>query len=86
MTKGAIGQIIRSLAIDLGVYNIRVNAVCAGTIHTPLVDNLFVDFAKKENITIRHRSAREDTICVTANLYVSDYYGKSPCFARAFCV
>ncbi len=52
MTKGAIGQITRSLAIDLGVYNIRVNAVCAGTIHTALVDNLFKDFAKKENKTI----------------------------------
>ena len=35
MTKGAIGQIARSLAIDLGQYNIRVNAVCPGTIHTP---------------------------------------------------
>lgn len=52
MTKGAIGQITRSLAIDLGVYNIRVNAVCAGTIHTALMDNLFKDFAKRENKTI----------------------------------
>ena len=52
MTKGAVGQITRSLAIDLGQYNIRVNAVCAGTIHTALVDNLFRDFAKKENKSI----------------------------------
>lgn len=52
MTKGAVGQITRSLAIDLGGYNIRVNAVCAGTIHTALVDNLFRDFAKKEGKTI----------------------------------
>lgn len=52
LTKGAIGQITRSLAIDLGEYNIRVNAVCAGTIRTALVDNLLKDSAEKENKTI----------------------------------
>ena len=62
MTKGAIGQITRSLAIDMGVYNIRVNAVCAGTIHTPLVDNLFVDFAKKENMTLDEYWEKENRI------------------------
>lgn len=41
LTKGALGQITRSLALDLGPHNVRVNAVCAGTIATPLVDNLF---------------------------------------------
>lgn len=52
LTKGAIGQITRSLAIDLGKYNIRVNAVCAGTIRTALVDNLLKDTAEKENKSI----------------------------------
>ena len=49
LTKGALGQMTRSLSIDLGPYNIRVNAVCAGTIATPLVDNLFNKFAEVEN-------------------------------------
>lgn len=49
LTKGALGQITRSLSIDLGPMNIRVNAVCAGTIHTPLVDNLFAKYSKLEN-------------------------------------
>lgn len=52
LTKGALGQITRSLSIDLGPENIRVNAVCAGTIRTPLVDNLFADFAKVNNCDI----------------------------------
>ena len=45
LTKGAIGQIARSLAIDLGPRGIRANAVCAGTIKTPLTENLFQKFA-----------------------------------------
>lgn len=45
LTKGALGQITRSLSIDLAPYGIRVNAVCPGTIHTPLVDSLFEKFS-----------------------------------------
>lgn len=52
LTKGALGQITRSLSIDLGPKNIRVNAVCAGTIHTPLVDNLFNKFAQRDGCSI----------------------------------
>ena len=32
--------------------HIRVNAVCAGTIHTPLVDNLFEKFAQENHCSI----------------------------------
>lgn len=45
LTKGAIGQITRSLAIDLGPKGIRVNSVCAATIRTPLTEKLFQSFA-----------------------------------------
>lgn len=38
LTKGALGQMTRSLSIDLAKYNIRVNAICPGSIHTPLLD------------------------------------------------
>lgn len=41
LTKGALGQMAKSLAIDLAPLGIRVNAVCPSTIATPLVDGVF---------------------------------------------
>lgn len=41
LTKGAIGQMTKSLALDLADKGVQVNAVCPGTIRTPLVENLF---------------------------------------------
>ena len=49
LTKGALGQITRSLSIDLGPKNIRVNAVCPSTIRTPLVDKIFDRCSKRDN-------------------------------------
>ena len=34
-TKGAVLQMTRNLALDLGSYNIRSNAICPGAILTP---------------------------------------------------
>ena len=62
LTKGAVGQITRSLSIDLGKYGVRVNAVCAGTIHTPLVDNLFEKFSKVENKSVDEYWAEENAL------------------------
>ena len=62
LTKGALGQITRSLSIDLGPKNIRVNAVCAGTIHTPLVDNLFQKFAEVNHCSIDDDWREENTL------------------------
>ena len=62
LTKGALGQITRSLSIDLGPKNIRVNAVCPGTIHTPLVDNLFAKFAKQDHCTVEDYWREENAL------------------------
>lgn len=70
LTKGAIGQITRSLAVDLGPKGIRVNAVCAGTIHTDLVTNLFKDFARVENKSVDEYWQAENA------LYARGYAGE----------
>ncbi len=62
LTKGALGQITRSLAVDLGPHNIRVNAVCPGTIHTPLVDRLFEKFSAIEDRSVEDFWAEENAL------------------------
>ncbi len=62
LTKGALGQITRSLSIDLGPQKIRVNAVCAGTIHTPLADRALGNYAAKAGITLEEAWAEEDKL------------------------
>lgn len=47
MTKGAVGQLTRSTAIDYAPYNIRVNCICPGTIQSPLLDRAVQQFMAK---------------------------------------
>ncbi len=62
LTKGALGQITRSLSVDLGPYNIRVNAICPGTIRTPLVDNIFDRYATVDGKTVDECWAEENAL------------------------
>lgn len=62
LTKGALGQITRSLAVDLAQYGIRVNAVCAGTIDTPLVDNVFRRLSAKTGKSVEEYRLEEDAL------------------------
>ena len=47
-TKGAVTQLTRSMALDYATDGIRVNAICPGTIETPMVDGLLDDMPDKQ--------------------------------------
>ncbi|MFT5490065.1 MAG: NAD(P)-dependent dehydrogenase (short-subunit alcohol dehydrogenase family) [Limisphaerales bacterium] len=42
-TKGAVGQLTKSQAIEFGKDNIQVNAICPGFVVTPLTDKIWSD-------------------------------------------
>lgn len=62
LTKGALGQIARSLALDLAPKNIRVNAVCPGTIYTSLVKNVFDRIIDRGDATAEQLVAEENAV------------------------
>ena len=62
MTKGALGQITRSLSIDLAKDNVRVNAICPGSIQTPLLEGAMERFAVINNITVEQMISQENAI------------------------
>lgn len=71
LTKGALGQMTRSLSIDLGPEKVRVNAICAGTIRTPLVDNIFDKLSKDNHCSVETYWKEENS------LYARGYVGEA---------
>ncbi|MCX7124536.1 MAG: SDR family NAD(P)-dependent oxidoreductase, partial [Gammaproteobacteria bacterium] len=51
MTKAACTSLAKTTAIDYADYNIRVNAVCPGSVRTPLMDKQVTEKAKKNGTT-----------------------------------
>ncbi len=48
-TKGAVTQLTRSMALEYASKGIRVNAICPGTIVTPMVEGLFEQIGDKKS-------------------------------------
>ena len=47
LTKGAMGQLTKSTAIDLAPHGIRVNCICPGSIDTPLLHRAVDQFTQE---------------------------------------
>ena len=52
ISKGAVAQLIRSMAVDLAPHDVRVNAVAPGWVHTPATRAIVADPAEWS----KHRS------------------------------
>ncbi len=55
-SKGAVNQLTRSMALEYADKGIRVNAICLGTVYTPLVDEMFEQWGDKEAARERYIS------------------------------
>ena len=73
LTKGALGQLARSAAIDLAHLGIRVNAVCPSTIDTPLVERCFDYVASHSKRTSAEQlRAEEDALFLRGRMGTPD--------------
>lgn len=68
LTKGAIGQMTKSLALDLADKGVQVNAVCPGTVRTPLVENLFERLSARTGKPVEEYFAEEGALFPTGRV------------------
>ena len=53
-SKWAVRGVTRTVALDVGHFNINVNAVCPGIVHTPRMDKLCEEKARKRGWTVEN--------------------------------
>ena len=74
-SKGGIVAMTETMAIELGPYNIRVNAIAPGTIETPMIDPIKQDPKAMEGILARvplHRVGKPEEVSNLVLFLASD--------------
>ncbi len=62
LTKGALGQITRSLSVELAPHKVRVNAICPGTIDTPILDRALSRASERTGIPVEQLREEENSL------------------------
>ena len=74
-TKGAVGQLAKSQALELGPHNIQVNAICPGFVLTPLTEKVWADPTMqawgKSRVPMQRLATPEDMVGTAAFLAAS---------------
>lgn len=89
LTKGALAQLTRTAALELAPKGVRVNAVCPGTVRTPLVENLFARVEKAGGPTADELWAEENALFPLGRVATPEEVAAMACFlasdASSFC-
>jgi len=78
-TKGAVGQLTKAQAVELGSFNIQVNAICPGFVITPLTEKVWADATMRtwaeDRLALGKLATPEDMVGTAAFLAssASDY-------------
>ena len=72
LTKGALGQITRSLAAEFGPQHIRVNAICPGTIDTPIAQHALGKYAERVGMSLEAAYQEERELFLLKRLGTPD--------------
>lgn len=59
LTKHALGSIAKTTALDYAAFNIRANALCPGTIDTPLYQQAVAKYVARSGVNIKDVHAHE---------------------------
>jgi NAD(P)-dependent dehydrogenase (short-subunit alcohol dehydrogenase family) len=80
LTKGAIGQLAKSTAIDYAPFNIRVNCLCAGTTDTSLMWKAVTRYNKLSGLSKEEIKAGLDHAQPIAHVARPEEIAKVACF------
>ncbi|MGB1237682.1 MAG: SDR family NAD(P)-dependent oxidoreductase [Pseudomonadales bacterium] len=80
LTKHALASLAKTTALDYAAYNIRANAVCPGTIETPLYHQAIDNYCQRSGASKAEIHAEEEKLQPLGRLGQADEVAQLVCF------